>query len=243
MNSKWSSEEKARLNDLANKYTTYDDYDYWINRAACKIIVPRVEGLKVLQMGCASGVLTECLVEVVDQLDIVEGSSLYASQVRQKFGEKVSVMEELFEEFCPKTTYQAIILDNTLHLLRDPDVILEKIRQWLSKDGRFYLTVPNALSLHRRLGIKMNMLKNNEDITERGDVFGQFNHFTYNSTEKILCDHGYVIDESFGYLLKPFSNKQMIALGISGELFEALFEIGRDFPDIANQLYFRARST
>jgi hypothetical protein len=52
---------------------------------------------------------------------------------------------------------------------------------------------------------------------------------------------GYEILESYPYMLKPFSNEQMAKLDLGWPIIDALFEIGKEHPDLASHLFIRAR--
>ncbi|PZV15269.1 MAG: hypothetical protein DCF20_10820 [Pseudanabaena sp.] len=228
---------QSDLDQIAQKYSTYTDYDYWLNRAACKILIPRLEGLKVLQMGCASGVITEQLIKIVGELHVVEGSSLYVQEMRDRFGSQVQIEVSYFEEFSPDQTYDAIVLEGALHILKNPAQILQKAQNWLTESGVLHITVPHSLSFHRRLGVKMGILQDPVTNSERGEFFAQQSHFTQANLTSLLVDNGWEIKEIFSYLIKPFSNQQMQKLELPETAIDALFELGREFPELANQIY------
>jgi hypothetical protein len=48
------------------------------------------------------------------------------------------------------------------------------------------------------------------------------------------------VKEVFGFYLKPFNFEQMAKLSLTENELDALFEIGRDFEDIANMIFVTA---
>ena len=101
-------------------------------------------------------------------------------------------------------------------------------------------TVPNVMSLHRRLGVKAGMINDVHDDSERNIRYRQFSKFDRDTLTALFVDAGYKVEECFGYMLKPFSSEQMMSLELDWKAFDALFEIGREFPDLSSQLFIRA---
>jgi len=188
-------------------------------------------------MGCSSLVVSKILASVARQFEIVEGSEKFASEARKYFGSNVIVHHALFEEFSPTKKYEAIVLTNTLHHLEEPRKVLMRVKKWLARAGTVYITVPNMLSLHRRIGVKMGLLSDVFATTERNIAFEQSGRYTKETLEELCISSGFHIKESFGFFLKPFSDEQMALLNPSDELIEALYKLGKEFEAIASLLY------
>ena len=64
--------------------------------------------------------------------------------------------------------------------------------------------------------------------------------FVKASLEDLFRRAGYEVLESYGFMLKPFSNAQMESLNLEWPVIDALFEIGKEYPDLATHLFVRA---
>jgi hypothetical protein len=97
-------------------------------------------------------------------------------------------------------------------------------------------------SLHRRIGVKAKLIRQVDDTTEQNVKYQQPGRFVKASLEDLFARSGYDILESYGYMLKPFSSEQMGKLELSWPVVGALYELGREYPDLASQLFVRARA-
>lgn len=230
------------VEELDRQALQYDRCGFWKHyvEKSGVIIAPRVASQRVLEMGCSTMVISPMLFAAARQMDIVEGSSIFSRQARERFGDAVRVYNSLFEEFTPDAPYEAVILANTMHHLVDPEAILKRVRKWLVQDGSLHLTVPNMLSLHRRMGVQMGIIPDLDGVTDRNRMFMQSGCYTQASLTAMLEACGYTIRESFCFFLKPFSDEQMAALNPTQAMVDALFELGRLFPELASLIYVEA---
>jgi len=227
---------KQHLDNIAQYY---DECTFWVKyvQKCGEMILDKVKGKSVLEMGCSKLIVSKMLAEVAKRLDIVEGSDSFCQYAKNYFGDAVAVHHSLFEDFEPLHTYEAIVFTNTLHHLDNPKEILIRTKKWLSTDGVIYMTVPNMLSLHRRLGVKMGYLKDEFDATNRNKIFSQPGRFTKNSLIELCHSSGFSVNDCFGFFLKPFSDEQMEQLNPSDELMDALCEQGKECEDLAALIY------
>ena len=236
-------EVRGKLDDVARTYAVRQDFDLHLARATGSIIAARVKGKSVLELGCADGVITEMLVPLAARLEIVEGAAAYARAIRAKVPATVAVHQALFEEFLPEKPFDVVIMASVLHHIVEPAILLRRIRDWLVPGGRLMITVPNMSSMHRRLGVLMGHLPEVDAPTERNRFYGQPGRFTKERLSALALQSGYDVSECFGFFLKPFSHAQMERLDPSPELVGALFELGRQFEDLACQIFLEATPT
>ena len=57
--------------------------------------------------------------------------------------------------------------------MAEPVQLLRWVRTWLQPTGRLHVVVPNADSLHRRVGVAMGALGRVDELSERDRRFGQ----------------------------------------------------------------------
>jgi len=229
------------IENIAQQYNPSDDFDTHLTKQSGIIIAPRINGKNVLEMGCLDGYMTGMLLKSANSVEIVEGSEIFVKNIRTLYKDSVTVYHSLFERFNPDKYYDAIVLAHVLHHMHDPESLLNRIKTWLvPQSGRLYITVPNMLSLHRQIGVKMGLLKDVFDSSERNIKFDQPGRYTKEKLIRQIKSCGFHVVECFNFFLKPFSNEQMKALKPSKELIVALFEIGKQFEEIACHIFLEA---
>ncbi|GAI85271.1 unnamed protein product, partial [marine sediment metagenome] len=143
INTKIAVESNIKLNDeLIRKYANY-----------------RVG----LIMGFGDGWMVEYFKNKFLRLIVVEGSkSLFDSTIRKyRDYPHIKYYHSYFELFkLPKKDRVDIVLGNhVLEHVDNPVEVLVKSKSWLKDTGYGIFSVPNANSLHRKIGVKMKMLK------------------------------------------------------------------------------------
>ena len=119
--------------------------------------------------------------------------------------------------------------------------VLKKIKGSLIPEGRLHITFPNALSLHRRLGTLIGIIKTPWSFSERDVALGHFKIYDRFQLFSLLKDSGYKIINWEGIILKPFPNSKMMEFYKENPKFiEALFKIGKELPDYCAEIYICA---
>ncbi len=156
--------ERARLDDVAQWFDSRRGLNYEISRRALKQILSRAHGSRALELGCAGGAMSEDLAGSFPHLDIVEGAARYVAQVRALLGARnghrgrLRVHHCLFEEFQPSAPYDLIVMAYVLEHVSEPRTLMARAKHWLAQAGEIHIIVPNAESLHRRVGRHMDLL-------------------------------------------------------------------------------------
>ena len=118
--------------------------------------------------------------------------------------------------------------NHVLEHVDNPVEVLKKVKDWLKPNGRAIFTVPNATSLHRRIGIEMGMLKVLNEFNKQDIELGHQRVYNiYQFTEDIKTA-GFDVLETSGYMIKLVSNHQM--KDWPKELLEAIFKISISVP-------------
>ncbi|MCX2717899.1 class I SAM-dependent methyltransferase [Helicobacter sp. MIT 21-1697] len=199
-------------------------------------------GGDVLEMGPAEGVMTKYLVDYVENLEVLEGSSHFAQNLKKQFPH-LNVHNALFEEFKPSKKYDCIIMGHVLEHVESPQQILNLAKGWLkdcvdiSSGGGIMLSlVPNSHSLHRQAAVKMGLLKSEDSMSEADIFHGHRRIYDLQSLQKEFLAAGLKIIDSGGYWLKPLSNAQIQAYWDS-QMILAFMELGEIYPQIAGDIY------
>ena len=236
---KFRSSEKKRLKKVADWYDplTRNVEIVTINQRL-DVMMPRIKGPKVLEMGCSTGVMTRRLAKRFPTLTVIDGSEKYIKYVRNLVKAKnVKFILSLFEDFNTQEKFDDIILANALEHVRNPVLILKKIKSWLKENGRIHIAVPNARSLHRRVGQKMGIIKNLDDFSKSDKKAKHRRVYTKEKLRKDIEEAGMRVALEQGVFLKPLSQGQIN--NWDKKILDALFEISKEFPlDYCSTLYF-----
>lgn len=192
----------------------------------------------VLELGPAEGIMTELLVKNNYEVSIVEGSTLFANALADRFTLK-SVYNCLFEELETKETFSNIILGHVLEHVENPIEILKNISKQLKPGGKILAAVPNSRSLHRQAAVIMKLLKQENELNSLDIHHGHRRVFDPESFRNVFYQAGLKIDVFGGYWLKPLSNKQ-IDEDWTPEILNAFMQLGERYPDIAGEIYIVA---
>jgi len=231
--------KKNLIEEIAKEYDISQDFDIVNTKFATDLILPFCNDRMVLEVGCATGEMTKELAKVCRKLVVVEPSVKYCQNLAS-YDLDIDIHNCFFEELESKDQYDIVILASLLHHIEVPGNFLQLVKEKLKDEGFILATVPNMNSLHRRVGVKAKLLENTRASTERNIRFGQYGRFTKESFKELFNQSGFKIYECFGYMLKPFSSGQMQGLNLPRNIYQALFELGKEFEELSSQLFIRA---
>jgi SAM-dependent methyltransferase len=235
---------RRSINNYANSYNTKDDFDRYFIDFRFKCLKENIKKLgNVLELGCANGLMTKRIVDICDRIDVVEGSTRYINDARKEMGkkiDKVRFFNMLFSEFFPDKKYDTIILSSVLHEVDSPIKLLKKISQWCKKGTIIYINVPNALSLHRRIGKIMGILKSEYSFSTRDKKFCHKRIYDLKKLKNDVINANLKIIKNGGYFLKIFSNKQLNKFDY--DFINSLYTISKNLPpEICAEIYIFAK--
>jgi 2-polyprenyl-3-methyl-5-hydroxy-6-metoxy-1,4-benzoquinol methylase len=236
------SGQTERLEEIARGHDTRLDFDAVLARCAAQIICPRIRGLRVIEAGCSTGVVTEHLVAAAREVHVVEGSHVYANAVRALCPALASITCSLFQDYSPPQLADAVVAAGVLHHLENPVTELRRIATWIRPGGTVHITVPSMTSLHRRLGVAMELSDSVYDTSERNRRFAQPGRYDAERLHVDVAAAGLEVIDSCGFFLKPFPHDVMNRIDLPEAVLQGLFHLGREFPELACQLYVEART-
>jgi len=191
----------------------------------------------VLDVGCGDGLLTEKMAEHYPRVTGIDGSreKIEVARRRVPAAEFHAVM---FEEFEFVETFDSVVMINFLEHVDDPVASICKARSLLAEGGEVVAFVPNALSLNRRLGVAMGIIKNPYELSEADLKVGHRRFYDMNKLAEDFVNGRMIPIEIGGLFLKPLPNAQMKSW--SPELREALYVVGGELPEYCGLAYVRA---
>jgi len=230
--------EKNRLKKVANWYNPRNKRieDIIINYRL-DVMMPMIKGKKVLEMGCSTGVMTRRLIKKFPNLSVIDGSHKYIEYVKKIINAKrAEFIVSLFEDFETKEKFDDIIMANVLEHVENPVHILKKAKNWLKKNGRIHIIVPNANSLHRIIGHKMGLIKRVTDFSKNDKKIEHRRVYTAELLKRDIKIAGLRAVFSKGIFLKPLSHTQMN--NWNKKILDAFFRVSDIFPEHCSSIYF-----
>jgi SAM-dependent methyltransferase len=204
--------ERERVNRIGPEYFT--EKAMTIDRKQILMMVrrglPYCRGPKVLEMSYNDRGWTDALLDRGFDLTVVEGARFNVDYARAKYGDRLHIVEALFEEFEPVDRYDSIVMSCIIEHVIDPALVLRRAASWLNGSGVIILVVPNKLSLHRRVGFHCGLLRSMEELSEQDLSVGHRRLYTVESLVKEIADAGLRTPNVEGIFLKPLSSAQMI---------------------------------
>ena len=172
--------------------------------------LPHCRGPKVLEMSYNDRGWTDALLERGFDLTVVEGARYNVEYAKAKYGDRLNIIEALFEEFETIERYNSIIMSCIIEHVIDPALVLHRAASWLADNGVIILVVPNRLSLHRRVGFRCGLLKSMDELSEQDLSVGHRRLYTVDTLAQEIADAGLYTPSIDGIFLKPLSSEQMI---------------------------------
>jgi len=161
--------------------------------SAWKIVYDLVEpNQKILDIGCSSGNLGQELISKktcrVHGVDISKEDVDIAKKKLHKawvFDVETDVIEKI------KDRYDAVLLIDVIEHLNDPIKALQKIRNFMKKDGKIVFSIPNMA----HTSIRLELLKGKFNYTETGLLdYTHLHFYTGDFIKKVFQMAGFSID-------------------------------------------------
>ncbi|MFW9882209.1 MAG: class I SAM-dependent methyltransferase, partial [Candidatus Thorarchaeota archaeon] len=199
-----------------------------------KRVIKELKKGNILELGIGHGFSTAIFSKAAKEYTVIEGSKKVIDEFHVNFKlQNVKIIESYFETFDSVKQYDNIIMGFILEHVDDPDLIIEKYIKYLKKDGKLFIAVPNAESLHRRIGYEANLLENIEDLSEADLLLGHKRYFTVEKLIKLVDKPGLKIVSIEGLFLKPLTTEQIINLNLSQEILNGMMKIGVNYPELS----------
>jgi SAM-dependent methyltransferase len=215
--------------------------DYYLLRYRRRLVIPRVRGPRVLELGCAEGGMTRELVKHFPELIAVDGSPALIEKARHEISAaNATFVCSLLEDFQPAGQFNSIVAACVLEHIEHVPSVLRRAREWLAPGGIVHITVPNAGALNRRIGQKLGMLTRLVDLHERDRRQGHFRVYSLPTLTTDIESAGLHVTFVSGNFLKPLSDAQMS--GWDEKLLDAFFAVGLDFPDLCAEIYVECQA-
>ncbi|NTW98368.1 MAG: class I SAM-dependent methyltransferase [Geobacteraceae bacterium] len=220
-----------------------------------KLLLERLEKYRpaiVVEIGCGSELLYEAWLKqggAAERWVTVEPASQFAELARTSNLPKLQVICDFFEnavdEAKKKLTSEPdmVICSCLLHEVPSASELLLAIARIMGEHSLLHLNVPNSESFHRRLAKSMGLIVNTKAMSDRSISLLQNRVYDMQSLRSDLAAAGLEVIEEGGYLIKPFTHKQMeqTVPVIGDQVLDGLYLLGKELPDQASEIFVEAR--
>ena len=197
-----------------------------------------IEGKNVLDVGCASGVISRLIAERcsdVHAIDVIEESIKIAKEFNNVEGKTRYEVRDLLKNPFPENSFDCVTFLETIEHVENPAIYLREFYRILKPGGFLVLSTPNATSLknilyalsHRRRS-KRNILAK-EIASEQhstGTQLEHINNWDFPTLIRLVdrCGFEYV-EHAYarsGPVTVPFFGKKIQLIGGNSEIFSKL---------------------
>ena len=223
------------LDDIARDWCEEEGFERVLVRYRIREVRERARGSRLLDLGCGVGFLCRAMADRMSVIVGMDGSSRKIARARQLTKcEQVTFVHSLFENFELADVFDTIVMTNVLEHVESPVGLLRRVREWLAPNGIVIATVPNALALHKRIGHYMGLIDDFYTFTSADVAKGHRRIYDADSLRADVEAAGLVVTTLTGLFLKPLSSAQIEAF--SQDLFDALYEVGKELPEYCSSL-------
>jgi 2-polyprenyl-3-methyl-5-hydroxy-6-metoxy-1,4-benzoquinol methylase len=237
-------DRRKELDKYKNEYlrpTPDRDVDQKLIGLVSDFVISRLTGDRILELGVGEQIWSPKLIDKFPDVTTVDGSEELLAAMQAQLAERPwTPVCSLFEEYQPDERFDTVLAASVLEHVDDPLLVLCRARQeWLRPGGRMVIVVPHALSLHRRLAVKMGMASSPGELGATDRRMGHKHCFTCYEMEKTIVDAGFKIIEKKGMFTKALPNSLLV--GCNDEQIRGLFELGLELPiEYSSVIYFQA---
>lgn len=199
-----------------------------------KRIVKRFEHCELLlELGLGHGITASIFNAACDTHVIVEGSQVVIDLFQKKHPNFLATLFfDFFETFDTDERFDVIIMGFILEHVDDPGLLLERYKKFLKPDGRLFITVPNAKSLNRRLGLELGIIDDIYNLNANDLALGHKRQFCRDTLRELLIQHGYRVIHEEGIYLKPLPIGLLKTLSNFRANLLAMLKVGINFPEL-----------
>ncbi len=196
----------------------------------------------MLELGSFQGNFTNLFLPYFDDITCVEASDEAVQIASDRFGDRVKIINSLFENVDLKEKYDNIIMTHVLEHISDPVAVLKRINdEWLSDTGRFFLVCPNANAPSRQIAVKMGLISHNAAVTPAEKEHGHHITYSLDTLERDARAAGLKVVHRSGIFFKALANFQWDRLLqtdiISKAYLDGCFELGQQYPDLCSSIF------
>ena len=205
-------------------------------------VINMVRGGSLLELGVGHGYSTRIFQDHFDRHVVIDGSSKIIDRFRlENPGLKVELTQGYFEDFESDEKFDAICMGFVLEHVDDPEMIVRRYCRFLKPGGSLFAAVPNAESMHRRIGLAAGLMTDVFALGEGDRGFGHQRLYSVATLTALIAGCGYEIVTTEGLFFKPFTTGQIKQLALSPDTLRGMMEVGISYPELCCAIMTHAR--
>lgn len=198
-----------------------------------RILQRMSRGQDVLELGIGHGYTPIWFSQYAGKHVVIDGSRVVIDQFLKNYPNyEGEIVYSYFEEYDSPALFDYIVMGFVLEHVDDPSMILAKFRKYLKPGGKIYVAVPNCKSLNRRIGLAMGVIDDIYSLNENDIALGHRRQYCVDTLKKEIVNAGLNLTHIEGIYLKPLPVSVLQSIDNADENFNALLEVGIDFPEL-----------
>ena len=144
----------SELDSIYSEYSQskfdYDRYDFF--NAVYKKYISKLKKASVLDLGCGLGHFLDILKGKGWDIEGIDMSKSSVKIAKKKLGNKIHLKS--IESFKTSKKYDLILMIDIIEHVRNPDHIMQKVKDLLKKDGLLIMNTPNTSAILAKISGK-----------------------------------------------------------------------------------------
>jgi len=220
----------------ADRYDPDEDFDRWYTVATGREIGHWLRpDDAVLELGCATGLMTASFVDHGATVTAVDHAPAYLDRARARQLPGVTFVEHDIVTVSVAERFQHVVVANVAHEVTDPAALFATAAAHLVPGGLVHITLQNPRSIHRLVGLELGQISDLSEISERGQQFETLEILDAERLESLGRSVGLVGVHRGGIMLKPLPNALMAELPT--EVLEGFVLAAKHLPEHAAMTY------
>jgi len=224
----------------ADRYDPDTDFDHWYTDATGRAIVEWVQpAATILELGCATGRMSQALVDAGAVVVGVDRAPTYLDRARARGLADATFLLHDIVDLDLDRRFDHVIVANVVHEVPDPSALYATAARHLEHDGTLHVTLQNPHSIHRLVGQELGLILNLAEVSERGRQFETIEVLDVDRLTALGAWAGLELVHRAGVMLKPLPNDLMATLPES--IVEGFVAVARHFPEHSAMNYLQFR--
>lgn len=198
----------------------------------------------ILEIGCGIAPIA-AVFKSFRRMTVVEPYAPFADKARRlaRKNPNITVLRGFLADHTDalrRRKFDCIILSGVLHEVDDPAAMLRDIAG-IAQDAVVYVSVPNARSFHRLLGVEAGLIADVHATSALQKKLNQPWAFDMTMLRRTVRAAGFRIVKEGYYAFKPFTHAQMEKLMtqkiLNKNILNALFRMTKHAPQLGSEMF------